>query len=911
MDDVIINSEARTEAKPQPVKAPVKKVNVQKPKKKRSFFVYLLDLVQKTLIAALLLGINFVLFCGAGSFNMFEAPFVPAGEVLTILIGIVFVCFAFVFLFSFSKFLQNLFLATVAAAVFLATLNQFALFDQGAVLYGWAKAYAGNDVSYFAEYSHYILAALVALFTFVFCTTAKKSTVSYFIGILLIVFAGIVFDNHIERNKNRDFRVVFENPADAPKGKGKKFVYIAMPNLGSYSYLQSVAKDNPRAEKALSAMLGFYNDNGFTMYTNAMVADKDAVKNLTATLNPARSENVDKLELKKPWIFGNWDFSRINAGRTYLKENQIFDVLARSGYEISAYQSRGLELCMKNNGPAVHHCLEKNNFPLNLSGSKLSKADKTLALTGEWLESTELAKGSSMLYSVLDTVMNVDNVPLVGTSYDKLYVVDSYKVLSQAAKDIAKAKTDAAYFIYMDLPSDMYVYDEFCRIKPMNLWTRKDDLDFGPAAPLTKKRDAYFDQLACAYGSLQSFVDDLQKSGQAKNVVLIVQGLSGLNDNVTTVAAENLQNRQSVSMAVRDPLRQGFGIKKEICTAPEIFQRYLFKKGECQPEKALGVHAEVYKNLVKALDGYKITKEDIAKASEKFKLWYKDWKKAQEALNPKGLSKVQPKTGDSPKVLPASKPKAGVQAKNAAIKADVQPEEKNTPKTKELTKAKPADTTEKALSENAAAAATVEKEKAISAELKASDKPVAAEKEEASGDSATTAARSEKEPVVSEKASEISPENTSIEKTTEKSSVPSADSEKKAEEKLLGQDKAAETVQSVLPEKEAESDMKSGISGDAGELGDELGLGEDLTVPAADIKQEESEGMRIISKEEAEALIKGESAGTLIQIDNAENSVMVSDVGAEEQKSKEDNRPEEEKTAEAGVKAKNSDTAGK
>ena len=200
------------------------------------------------------------------------------------------------------------------------------------------------------------------------------------------------------------------------------------------------------------------------------------------------------------------------------------------------------------------------------------------------------------------------------------------------------------------------------------------------------------------------------------------------------------------------------------------------------------------------------------------------------------------------------------------------------------------------MSENAAAAATVEKEKAISAELKASDKPVAAEKEEASGDSATTAARSEKEPVVSEKASEISPENTSIEKTTEKSSVPSADSEKKAEEKLLGQDKAAETVQSVLPEKEAESDMESGISGDAGELGDELGLGEDLTVPAADIKQEESEGMRIISKEEAEALIKGESAGTLIQIDNAENSVMVSDVGAEEQKSKEDNRPEEEKT---------------
>ncbi len=915
MDDVIINSEPRTETKPQPVKAPAKKVNVQKPKKKRSFFVYLLDLVQKTLIAALLLGINFVLFCGAGSFNMFEASFVPAGEILTVLVGIAVFCFAFIFLFSFSKFLQNLFLAAVTAAVFLATLHQFALFDQGAVLYDWAKAYVGNDASYFAEYSHYILAGLAALVMFVFCTTARKSTVSYFIGILLIIFAGIAFDNHIARNKNHDYRVVFENPADEPKGSGKKFVYIAMPNLASYSYLQSVAKDNPRAEKALSAMLGFYNDNGFTMYTNAMVADKDAVKNLTVTLNPAHSGNVDKLALKKPWMFGNWDFSRINAERTYLKENQIFDVLARSGYEISAYQSRGLELCMKNNGPAVHHCLEKNNFPLDLSGSKLSKTDRTLALTGEWLESTGLAKGSSMLYSVLDTVMNVDNVPLVGTSYDKLYVVDSYKVLSQAAKDIAKAKTDAAYFIYMDLPSDMYVYDEFCRIKPMSLWTCKDDLDFGSAAPLTKKRDAYFDQLACAYGSLQSFVDELQKSGQAKNVVLIIQGLNGLNDNVTTIAAENLQNRQSVSMAIRDPLRQGFGIKKEICTAPEILQRYLFKKGECQPEKALGVHAEVYKNLVKALDGRKITKEDISKASEKFKLWYKDWKKAQETLSPKGLPKIQPKTGDKTKALPVPKAKAEVQAKEAAkAKVNEQPKEKAEPKVEKQPEAKPAGIKEKALPQEEAAPET--SEKAASAEEKTPKKTTAPEKEEVSEVLATTVDKAKKEQASSEKAPEILPEDSSVEEAREPaaekaSELPVAPKET-AEKKIVEQDKAEEAASSVPAETESEA------SNDADELGDELGLGDDIAVPATEVKAEEPEAMRIISKEEAEALIKGEGAGSLIQLDNAENSVTLSDDtavlssdGAEERKVEQEDNPVAEKAAASDVKTKTSDGTGK
>ena len=113
MDDVIISSEQRPEPqpqpKPQPVKAPAKKQNVQKPKKKRKFLVYLLDLLQKTLIASLLIGINFMLFCGAGSMGVFGTQALPVDEVWMILAGITAICFAFIFLLSFSEFLQNLF----------------------------------------------------------------------------------------------------------------------------------------------------------------------------------------------------------------------------------------------------------------------------------------------------------------------------------------------------------------------------------------------------------------------------------------------------------------------------------------------------------------------------------------------------------------------------------------------------------------------------------------------------------------------------------------------------------------------------------------------------------------------------------------------------------------------------------
>ena len=902
MDDVIISSEQRPEPQPQPkpqqVKAPAKKQNVQKPKKKRKFFVYLLDLLQKTLIASLLIGINFMLFCGAGSMGVFGTQALPVDEVWMILAGIAAICFAFIFLLSFSEFLQNLFLAAVAAAVFLASVNQFALFDKGAVLYDWAKLYAGNDSSYFAEYSHYILAALVALVMFVFGKTARKSTVTYFIGILLLIFAGIGFDSYIERHKNHDFRVVYENPADEPRGKGKKFVYIAMPNLASYSYLQSVAKDNPKARKALAAMLGFYNNNDFTMYTNAMVADKNAVNNLISTLNAGSHKKTEDFVLKTPWHFGNWDFSRVNSDKLYLRDNRIFDVLSRSGYEINAYQTQGLELCLKNNGPAVNHCVEKNNFPLNLGDGSLSTADKVLILAGEWLESTGLAKGSSMLYSVLDTFLNVNNVPFIGTSYDKLYVVDSFDVLKRVAVDMTKAKGDAAYFVKMDLPADMYVYDEFCRMKPLNQWVRKDDLEFGQAAPLTKKRDAYFDQLACTYGSLQAFMDELQKNGQAKKTVLIIQGLNGLDDNVTTVAAENLQNKQSVSMAIRDPLRHGFGVKKEICMAPEILQKYLFKKGDCRPEKTLGVHAEVYKNLVKALEEHKITKEDINAASEKFVAWYKDWKAAKKATGVSGKEKsaVLPKAGTVPAPAQVKAEKEGV-----SEKAKIQP------KTEKVAE-KPAENNVKKEPE---AIVPAEKKSVPTEQKTEQSKPEAASvqpeenKVEPSKDVDENSVKEDKPTEVSddsEKTSDAENSSSGDVAATDKE-INKASSEENTEEKQPIEEavEKTETEETELLSSEQVSEFD--------ELGDELGL------PSDD--QPEVQEMKTVPHEEVNIPAQdGKSVGTLMKIDEKTENSTVPEQKVEDKKSVTEEvsgstPPEDVKVSETADEKKKTDVAGK
>ena len=59
-----------------------------KPRKKRSFSAYLIDWVEKAMIIACLISIDFLLFAGAGSYNMFSSSTFLTLEVWYILGGI-------------------------------------------------------------------------------------------------------------------------------------------------------------------------------------------------------------------------------------------------------------------------------------------------------------------------------------------------------------------------------------------------------------------------------------------------------------------------------------------------------------------------------------------------------------------------------------------------------------------------------------------------------------------------------------------------------------------------------------------------------------------------------------------------------------------------------------------------------
>ena len=681
-----IKVEPKDRIEPMPKVEPKKNKNDAKkekkaPSKKRGFFKYSVDLIEKSLLVFLLLGLNFALFAGTGAYGLFENGYTPYPEIVVVGVVIAVFSVALMFILSFSPFLQNLFVAFVSAGLFLAVFHQFALFEPGAIFYDWAKPFIKDHrIVYFSEYSHLLMGLVIFLYVLIFMSRGKRLKTAGWVIFWGMIASGIVFNSYI-RGKKDVFEVKYTENASVAGTNGNKFVYIAMPNLASYSYLKHIAGTSEQSKKALSSMLGFFNKNAFDVSINAFSDSDNPQKTLAQSLNPGKKEKdifADE-KISKAW----WDFSQTEHDKLYLKNNRIFDSLKRSKFVLNAYQSHGLDFCLKNNGYVVNKCVEKHNLPTFLDRKQSSLSDRVWVLLGQWLHSTGLVKGSEIAYTVFDTFLNVDKVPMVGTLYDKLYVIDAVKTLDVLAQDVNQSKGNQAFFAYFDLPSDMYVYDEFCSLKPRAQWVRAGKLGYGKDVALETQRQAYFEQMTCAFGALQNFMEKVNANQKDSKIVVFVQGLNGIDDKSFSDKTETLQNKQAVSVAVHDPKHQGFRIDKDLCSSSEILKKYLFKKGKCDLSKTLSLSVEQNKKLLKQAEENVITLEEINAATSAFDKWYALWQEKNGSL--KAEKALPSETKDQKQKVEEKKSEVSENVKKEPLSTE---EEKVEPKTAEKEKNK-------------------------------------------------------------------------------------------------------------------------------------------------------------------------------------------------------------------------------
>ena len=626
MEDIVIDD-----------KTPVS-IKIAKRKKKRNWSVYLIDWVEKALIIGLLLAIDFTLFAGAGSFRIFPTDVTLALEVVYIISGIFIFAFVLMYLFSFSGFFQNVITSIIAGLVSVALVGQFANFDKHSMFGALAETYFGHDIGLLMfSFSHIFLGIAIGVFFFFYLVSSSKQGIAYFVGILFLVWVGTAFHEYTLRDTKSDYLVRVENHKGKVADKaqtGKRFVYIAVPELTSYGYFQDLTNSktpdsvpNRKMEQTQDVMLGFYIRNGFKYFVNAYVNDYDPFYNIAETLNIGSGRKVKDMLQTNVRVDSLWRFHNLTPKYVYMKENRLFDIFNRSGYDVKAYQGQGIEMCKENGEINVNKCVEKNGLPLNLDKTDYSIKERTLILLAMWIESMDLTEGFPALYKLVRAFADADAIPLLGISYKDIYVINSLQALDILGKDMAADNGNKAYFVYIDLPK-MYVYDEFCRLKPVNEWQTKDDLPWIGRQDIFEKRAVYADQVRCLYGKLEEFMQNLRRNDLFDKTVVVLQGtvgVDGLGKGNTNDFVNTAKNEKLVTMAIRDPFQNKFEINYDMCAAPNLLKRYLFKSDSCEDFSALNLHPDALAVLKQNIMSYRILPQDVKNAQQFFGSWYNEW----------------------------------------------------------------------------------------------------------------------------------------------------------------------------------------------------------------------------------------------------------------------------------------------
>ncbi len=645
---------------------PFRKKTVVPPKKKKSpskLWSYLFNYLACCLITFSLLGINFVLFASSGPINIFQGINSLRPEILYTLIGIAAVIFVVYFCLSFLSIILYLLTALVTGLFTFAMVSQFANFNTG----------DSGSGTYGAVVAGVVVFAILAL-------TPKR------IKALLVLTAVFCF-GAVLVNQNQDKSEFIIDPdmppalvqtaeSDVPS---EKRVTVMIANAPSYSYLYSLEK-NEAAElykqQLMKIMFGFYAKNGFKLYPNAYVTNNNQFINAARNLNYTADEKTSFLQ-NQVLREGYWQFKNREDYEAYLKDNVVYDKLKEKGYKISAYQSHGVHLCNQNNKSAVNRCVSKINFPFNIDSVQMSMADKIQILLVQWLESTGWFANETFMekvYEYMKPMFNPSKTPVVGITYRKLYVINSFKNLDLMLSDMARDKGAQAYFVYLDLPSDMFVYDDMCRLKPLSEWLPKYNQPWAENKNFLEKRNAYLKQTMCLFGQLEKMMQEIQKMPDGARTTVVIEGLSGVDDLIGSDnqnLADRFRNGQMVALAIKQPGSRQFVINKSICPVEEILYNQFENGPKCTEFGRTTLSKSTKKSIKEDINAVVFTNEIAQESLQEFNSWYQKWSKINYREPIKPLLQPSSKTSveKAENIIPPATQPALTEEQNAELPA--------------------------------------------------------------------------------------------------------------------------------------------------------------------------------------------------------------------------------------------------
>ncbi len=592
--------------------------------------------ISKLMYVYILMAIDMILFAKSGNLVIFTHGIFPIFEVGLLLFLLFIFSFTIIGVFYKKPIIQNVICIIFTFLFIVSVFNQFYQLDVGSIIGNHVSNYLGKFTpKLFFYYSHIIIAALLSAIFAIIIFILPDVFFAIYTSFFVMLFFFVLYSGGTNKHNQHDFVETFgfsKNVYVSPFEHDKKFIYIMLPNLSSYNYFLRINNDNARYTYDL--ITGFYAKNKFEIYPNAFVENHDQFMNVVQSINTFDEGNPKKHIMDTMMLYRYWKFFNINDEYVFLKDNQMFDTFKKSGYKISAYKSRGIDICNKSHTFNVNRCMEKINKPVNLYDSKLSKLDRMQLLFIEWIISTHILN-LEPLYKLFNIFSYPEKLPLIGINYNNLYVINSIRTFDLLSEHIISDKGKNAYFVYADIPSDMFIYDEFCNVKPKEQWVNMYNLPRVKNDNVYLKQQAYIDQTKCLYGKLQHFIDKLNKKNILNKSVLLINGMSS-NNNFNNRTDYDIVNdfiyNNVVTLAIKSPTIKKFTENNSICSSKSIVHNLLYNTNICSEIENFGIQGNYKTEITNRLINTS-AKIDVLNNIKTFDKWYTKWERVNHVVN--------------------------------------------------------------------------------------------------------------------------------------------------------------------------------------------------------------------------------------------------------------------------------------
>ncbi len=580
------------------------------------------DKMLRVLYIFLLIAIDFIMFIysingklleNGGTFNM------AAGVILG---GVFAAAFLLIILLSFSKNLQNLACALFTVGVVVMFFNQFALFNVDTFIETWLNQKASWLTFICIIPSAWLIGlALGAIVFFAF-----RSTYALLFITSVLLFAGVigVKNNEFIAQPQSQYSVVKQLVGKAGVNHEGNTVYFMLPRFPSYQFLNTIRDRNFRELRDL--MVGFYAVNDFEIYPNAFVKNNDAMSNMIDIFNQVDYTSTTSANRGYSEFINNWQF--IHGGLDYvnLEENRLYEHLWSSDYGISTYAMPGFNTCIRGGDVHTDRCVIKSYKTISLYDKNKPVEQNVYGLLAEWvlsLKSRDMKPVAKML-----AAMSPIKGFKVTSENRRVSIEGATNLLEVAGSHLMHDNGGQFYMVYVDLPSDIYLYDEFCNVKPRNQWVALKDNSLASGG-IDEKRKAYADQAKCLIGLLQMYMEDVYQSHKAPKTDVIIQGVSTIRELAGMSAGRysNFVTDKLVSLAIRKGKKPKFLINANICLASDFTKTLIRYQDYCYSIDNMNLPADEGLSLKQNLINNSVIRGNkISNIAADYKDWYEEFK---------------------------------------------------------------------------------------------------------------------------------------------------------------------------------------------------------------------------------------------------------------------------------------------